>query len=112
MASIQVTGVTKAYGGKRLFEDVNVGFSEGRRYGLTGPNGAGKSTFMKILAGLLSPDTGVVGRPEKTSVLSQDQFAYEDRRVVDVVLMGNKRLWAVMEEKERLLALPTISDAQ
>src|SRR5438876_11937379 len=102
MASIQVSTVSKAYGGKRLFEDVNVGFNEGRRYGLTGPNGAGKTTFMKILAGTLEPDAGAVSRPDKTSVLSQDQFAFEDRRVLDVVLMGNRRLWAAMSEKEEL----------
>ncbi len=112
MSSIAVNGVTKAYGGKRLFEGVNVTFTEGRRYGLTGPNGAGKSTFMKILSGVLEPDTGTVGRPVKTSVLSQDQFAYEQKRVLDVVLMGNRRLWDCLTEKETLLALPEISDAQ
>ena len=58
-------------------------FQAGRRYGVTGPNGAGKSTFMKILAGDLEPDTGTVTRPEKTRVLRQDQFAFEDVRVVD-----------------------------
>ena len=76
MATVQVTSVTKAYGQKRLFESVDVVFSEERRYGLTGPNGAGKSTFMKILSGELEPDTGTVSRPKKTSVLQQDQFAY------------------------------------
>jgi ATPase subunit of ABC transporter with duplicated ATPase domains len=77
-SSIQVQGVSKGYGTKRLFEDVIVSFSSGRRYGLTGPNGAGKSTFMKILAGDLEPDSGAVVRPEKTSVLRQDQYAFED----------------------------------
>jgi ATPase subunit of ABC transporter with duplicated ATPase domains len=100
MSSIQVQNITKAYGSKRLFEEVVVNFSPGRRYGLTGPNGAGKSTFMKILAGEIEPDNGIVSRPEKTSVLSQDQYAFEDRRVLDVVIMGNKRLWAAMHEKE------------
>ncbi len=112
MANIQVTGVTKAYGSKKLFEDVNVSFSEGRRYGLTGPNGAGKSTFMKILAGFLEPDTGMVSRPKRTQILEQDQFAYEEVRVLDVVLMGNKPLWSAMQEKEKLLALETIGDAE
>jgi ATPase subunit of ABC transporter with duplicated ATPase domains len=112
MAAITVQNVTKAYGAKRLFEDVVVNFSSGRRYGLTGPNGAGKSTFMKILAGDLEPDSGSVSRPEKTSVLKQDQFAYEEVRVLDVVIMGNKRLWAAMHEKEQLLALPELSDDQ
>ncbi len=109
---ISVNGVTKAYGTKRLFEDVSVSFSDGRRYGLTGPNGAGKSTFMKILAGDLDPDTGSIARPEKTSVLRQDQFAFEESRVLDVVLMGNKRLWAAMQEKEHILAKEHISDEE
>jgi ATPase subunit of ABC transporter with duplicated ATPase domains len=112
MSSIQVSGVTKGYGSKRLFEDVGVNFSAGRRYGLTGPNGAGKSTFMKILAGDLEPDSGNVARPEKTSVLKQDQFAYEDQRVLDVVIQGNKRLWAAMVEKEQLLANDNLTDEQ
>jgi ATPase subunit of ABC transporter with duplicated ATPase domains len=103
MPNIQVTGVTKAYGPKKLFEDVNVSFSEGRRYGLTGPNGAGKSTFMKILGGDLEPDSGMVSRPRKTSVLKQDQFGFEDVRVLDVVLQGNKGLWKAMQEKDRIL---------
>jgi len=112
MANIQVTGVTKAFGTKKLFEDVNVSFSDGRRYGLTGPNGAGKSTFMKILAGFIDPDTGTVSRPKRTQVLEQDQFAYEEVRVLDVVLMGNKPLWNAMQEKEKLLALENIGDAE
>lgn len=74
MTSIQVSGVSKAYGPKRLFDDVVVSFTEGRRYGLTGPNGSGKSTFLKIIAGDLEPDAGSVSRPEKTSMLRQDQF--------------------------------------
>ncbi|MCK6549688.1 ATP-binding cassette domain-containing protein [Myxococcota bacterium] len=112
MAAISVQGVTKAYGSRKLFVDVDVVFSEGRRFGLTGPNGAGKSTFMKILAGDLEPDYGTVSRPEKTSVLRQDQFAYEDVRVLDVVMMGNKRLWAAQHEKESLYALEHLTDAQ
>jgi ATPase subunit of ABC transporter with duplicated ATPase domains len=109
---IQVQAVTKAYASKKLFEEVTVTFGAGRRFGLTGPNGAGKSTFMKILSGDLEPDTGAVSRPERTSVLKQDQFAFEESRVLDVVLMGNKRLWAAIAEKETLLALESISDEQ
>ena len=110
MPTLQVTQVTKAYGQKRLFEDVDVAFNEHNRYGLTGPNGAGKSTFMKILAGELEPDTGMVSRPKKTSVLKQDQFGYEDVRVLDVVLQGNQALWAAMHEKEALLHKPDLTD--
>src|SRR5205085_8561271 len=100
---IQVQDVTKAFAGKKLFENVNTAFPPGRRYGLTGPNGAGKTTFMKILGGDLEPDTGTVSRPKRFSVLKQDQYGYEDRRVLDVVLMGNRVLWEAMQEKDRLL---------
>src|SRR6478672_12802397 len=111
MSNLQVVSVTKSYGSKKLFEDVNVNFTVGKRYGLTGPNGAGKSTFMKILAGDLEPETGGnVSRPQKTSVLRQDQFGYEDVRVLDVVMRGAKRLWAATTEKEKILALPNMSD--
>src|SRR5919198_1124583 len=93
---IQVTNVTKAFAGRKLFENVSTTFPPGRRYGLTGPNGAGKSTFMKILAGDLEPDTGTVSRPKRFSVLKQDQYAYEDKKVLDVALMGNAVLWSAM----------------
>src|SRR5512138_308519 len=108
---ISVQNVTKAFGPKKLFEDVDVSFSPGNRYGLTGPNGAGKTTFMKILAGDEEPDTGDVHRPRKLGILRQDHFRYEDNRVLDVVLMGNGPLWEAMSEKEGLLAKPQISDA-
>jgi ATPase subunit of ABC transporter with duplicated ATPase domains len=107
---IQVTNVTKAFAGKKLFESVSTSFPPGRRYGLTGPNGAGKSTFMKILAGDLDADTGTISRPRRLSVLKQDQYAHEDSRVLDVVMMGNRALWEAMQEKERLLARPELSD--
>ncbi len=110
MANIQVTNVTKAYGQKKLFEDVNVSFSDGRRYGLTGPNGAGKSTFMKIMAGAIEPDLGQVSRPKRTSVLKQEHHGYDDQKVLDVVMQGNKILWDVLQEKERLLAKPEMTD--
>src|SRR5262245_51403856 len=104
MASIQVQDVSKAYGQKRLFQEVTVEFSPGRRYGITGPNGAGKLTFLKILSGELESDAGTVQRPRRTSVLKQDQFAYESWRVIDVVIMGNARLWGALQEKAGLLA--------
>src|ERR671929_9073 len=104
-----VTQVSKAYGPKKLFDDVNVAFSPGRRYGLTGPNGAGKSTFMKILAGDEEPDTGTVQRPRRLGILRQDHFRYEDDRVIDVVLQGNGALWSAMKEKDDLLAKGDIS---
>src|SRR2546422_1865720 len=103
---IQVQDVTKAFAGKKLFESVSTTFPPGRRYGLTGPNGAGKSTFMQILAGELEPDTGGISRPKRFSVLKQDQYAFEDRKGLDVVLMGNAALLEATPEKERPLAKP------
>ncbi|AKJ02731.1 ATPase subunit of ABC transporter with duplicated ATPase domains [Archangium gephyra] len=105
-----IINVSKAYGPKKLFEEVNVAFSPGRRYGLTGPNGAGKSTFMKILAGDEEADMGTISRPKKLGILRQDHFRYEDERVLDVVLMGNKALWDVMKEKDTILAKSDISE--
>lgn len=99
---IAVQGVSMRYGSKVLFEDVTTTFSAGRRYGLTGPNGAGKSTFMKLLTGELTPQKGEVVRPAKLGVLRQDQFAFDEFRVIDTVVMGNQRLWNALEERERL----------
>ncbi|MBM4280765.1 MAG: ATP-binding cassette domain-containing protein [Deltaproteobacteria bacterium] len=101
---LSVNDVSHAYGGRSLFENVTATFPPGRRFGLTGPNGAGKSTFMKLLAGDAEPQRGSVSRPAKTSILRQDQHAYDDHRVVDVVIMGNKRLWAATAEKNAILA--------
>ncbi|XXF80666.1 ATP-binding cassette domain-containing protein [Myxococcaceae bacterium GXIMD 01537] len=105
-----VINVSKAYGPKKLFEEVNVAFSPGRRYGLTGPNGAGKSTFMKILAGDEEADTGSIVRPKRLGILRQDHFRFENDRVLDVVLMGNKPLWDAMQEKNALLAKADITE--
>ncbi|HVP65644.1 MAG TPA: ATP-binding cassette domain-containing protein [Anaeromyxobacteraceae bacterium] len=107
---ISVQDVTKAFGPKKLFEEVNVTFQPGRRYGLTGPNGAGKSTFMRILAGDEEPDTGSVHRPKRLGILRQDHFRYENDRVVDVVLMGNPTLWKAMKEKDDILAQADVSE--
>jgi ATPase subunit of ABC transporter with duplicated ATPase domains len=82
----------------------------GRRYGLTGPNGAGKSTFMKLLTGELEPQKGTVVRPKKLGVLSQDQFAFDQYRVIDTVIMGNKPLWKALAEREILYAKPEMTD--
>ena len=109
---IAVTGVSMRYGSKILFEDVTATFSPGRRYGLTGPNGAGKSTFMKLLTGELPPQKGVVSRPPKIGVLRQDQFAFDEFRVIDTVIMGNQRLWQALEERERLYEKTDLTDAE
>jgi ATPase subunit of ABC transporter with duplicated ATPase domains len=103
---ISVEKVTMRFGARLLFEDVTCTFVPGRRYGLTGPNGAGKSTFMRILAGELEPTSGSVKRPKKCGVLRQDQFAFDEYRVIDTVIMGNAPLWQAIEEREALWAKP------
>src|SRR5215475_12205475 len=107
---ISVSNVSMRYGAKVLFEDVSTAFTPGKRYGLTGPNGAGKSTFMKLLTAELEPQKGSVVRPRKFGVLSQDQFAFDAYRVLDTVIMGNKRLWSAMEERERIYAKPDMTN--
>ncbi len=107
---ISVSSVTMRYGSKVLFEDVTTTFTPARRYGLTGPNGAGKSTFMKILNGELEPQKGTVVRPRKLGVLRQDQFAFDDFRVIDTVIMGNKPLWAALEERDRIYEKAEMTD--
>ena len=107
---ISVSNVTMRYGAKLLFEDVSVTFITGRRYGLTGPNGAGKSTFMKVLTGELDAQKGNVVRPRKLGILSQDQYAFDAYRVIDTVIMGNKGLWAALEERERIYEKPEMTD--
>ncbi len=107
---ISVSNVSMRYGSKILFEDVSTAFTPGRRYGLTGPNGSGKSTFMKILTGELEPQKGTVVRPRKLGVLRQDQFAFDAYRVIDTVIMGNKPLWAALEERDRIYAKPEMTN--
>jgi len=99
------------FGAQILFEDVSISFLAGRRYGLTGPNGAGKSTFLQLLSGETEPTAGSVTRPRRLGVLRQDQYAFDACRVVDAVIMGNQRLWAAMEEREKIYALSEMSDA-
>src|SRR6478736_2319316 len=108
---ISVQGVSMRYGSKVLFDDVTTTFSRGRRYGLTGPNGAGKTTFMKLLTGDLPPQQGTVARPAKLGVLSQDQYAFDHVRVSDAVIMGNRRLWQALEEREILYTKTDLSEA-
>src|SRR3982751_2182275 len=108
---ISVSNVSMRYGAKILFDEVSTGFTPGKRYGLTGPNGSGKSTFMKLLTGELDPQKGTVVHPKKLGVLSQDQFAFDRYRVIDTVIMGNKRLWAALEEREKIYSKPEMTDA-
>ena len=103
---ISVNNISMRFGARVLFEDVTCSFMPGRRYAVTGPNGAGKSTFMKIVTGELEPTKGNVTRPKKCGVLRQDQFAFDEFRVIDTVIMGNAALWAAMQEREALWAKP------
>src|SRR5271169_4110073 len=108
---LSVSNVSMRYGAKILFDEVSTAFTPGKRYGLTGPNGAGKSTFMKLLSGELEPQKGTVVRPRKLGVLSQDQFAFDAYSAIDTVIMGNKRLWAAMQERDAIYEKPEITDA-
>src|SRR5580765_8633355 len=107
---LSVSNVSMRYGAKVLFDEVSTAFTPGKRYGLTGPNGAGKSTFMKLLSGEMEPQKGSVVRPRKLGVLSQDQFAFDAFSVLDTVIMGNKRLWAAMQERDAIYAKHDMTD--
>ncbi|MBL0167260.1 MAG: ABC-F family ATPase [Propionivibrio sp.] len=108
-----VSNITMQFGAKPLFENVSVKFGEGYRYGLIGANGSGKSTFMKILDGELEPTAGNVSKDthERMAYLRQDQFAFEDQRVIDVVMMGHEEMWSCMQEKDAIYANPDASEA-
>ncbi len=109
---ITVSELTKTYGTRVLFENVSVKFTPGNRYGLTGPNGAGKSTFLKILTGQIEPSNrGKITRPKKVGVMSQDQFAFDNEKIIDTVMMGNKALWAAVKERDALYEAADFSDA-
>src|SRR6266581_1592650 len=103
---LSVNNITMRFGPRVLFENVTCTFMAGRRYAITGPNGAGKSTFMKILTGEIDSTSGSVTRPKKMGVLRQDQFAFDEYRVIDTVIMGNAALWKALEERDALYAKP------
>src|SRR6202047_1417289 len=103
---LSVNNISMRFGPRILFEDVTCTFMAGRRYAVTGPNGAGKSTFMKILTGELEPTKGSITAPKKMGVLRQDQFAFDEFRVIDTVVMGNKVLWDALQERDALYAKP------
>jgi ATPase subunit of ABC transporter with duplicated ATPase domains len=106
------SNVTIQFGAKPLFENVSVKFGEGNRYGLIGANGSGKTTFMKILAGVLEASAGNVSLDpgERMAYLRQDQFAYENVRVLDVVMMGHAEMWACMSERDAIYANPDATE--
>lgn len=109
---ISAVNVTLRLGKKALFEDVNIKFTEGNCYGLIGANGAGKSTFLKILSGELEPSKGevIMNAGERLSVLQQDHFKYDEFAVLDTVIMGNKRLYEIMKEKDAIYMKEDFTD--
>ncbi|HEU0258496.1 MAG TPA: ABC-F family ATPase [Burkholderiales bacterium] len=111
---IVASGIAMQFGAKPLFENVTVKFGGGNRYGLIGANGCGKSTFMQILGGELEPTAGTVAidANERVGRLRQDQFAYENERVLDVVLMGHAEMWAAMRERDAIYANPEAGEAE
>lgn len=109
---INVTDVSLRFGDKKLFEDVNLKFTNGNCYGVIGANGAGKSTFLRILSGKVEPNTGSISmsQNERMAVLEQDHFKYDDCVVLDTVIMGHKRLFEIMQEKDALYAKPDFNE--
>ena len=109
---ISTANLTIQFGAKPLFENVSIKFGEGNRYGLIGANGSGKSTFMKILGGDLESTSGTVTLlPDvRMAMLKQDQFGYEESTVLDTVIMGHQELWTIKEERDRIYAMPEMSE--
>src|SRR6187399_2133025 len=99
---ISVKNVTLAYGKRVLFDEVNLNFVKGNCYGVIGANGAGKSTFLKILSGEIEPNKGTVEitPAERMAVLSQNQFAFDECTVLNTVMIGHSKLWAIAKERE------------
>lgn len=109
---LSTNNVSVQFGGKPLFENVSVKFSDGNRYGLIGANGAGKSTFMKVIGGELEPTSGevILQKDLRLGKLRQDQFAYEQEKVMDVVLQGHQEMWQVMNERDAIYMDPQASE--
>ncbi len=100
--SITLDKISKSFGSRVLFDGVTIAFNPGNRYGLTGPNGAGKSTLLKIIMGMIEPTSGTVSLPDKVGILRQNIEAFLDMKVLDVAIMGNKRLWDAFQERDKL----------
>ena len=110
---ISTSNVSLRFGGKKLFEDATVKFTPGNCYGLIGANGAGKSTFLKILSKEIEPNSGEVIMPSdaRLSVLKQNHFEFDEVNVINTVLMGNKKLFSIMQEKEKIYSNADFSEA-
>ena len=110
---ISVNNVTLAYGKRVLFDEVNINFTKGNCYGVIGANGAGKSTFLKIISGEIEPNKGTIDITpgERMAVLNQNQFAFDEQTVLHTVMMGHKKLWKVMHERDAIYAKEDFSEA-
>ncbi|MBQ8440095.1 MAG: ATP-binding cassette domain-containing protein, partial [Clostridia bacterium] len=110
---ITISNLSFHFGGQLLFKDVDLKFTPGNCYGIIGANGAGKSTFLKILCGELEPSTGEVSIPDtvRMSVLRQDHFAFDEYSVLDTVMMGNKKLYDIMKEKDAIYEKEDFTEA-
>jgi len=110
---INVSNVSLRFGARKLFDDVSLKFTPGNCYGVIGANGAGKSTFLRILSGELEPNTGEVsiGKDMRLSVLKQDHYEYDDKQVLEAVIMGNARLYEIMKEKDEIYSKAEMTDA-
>src|SRR3984893_16838082 len=107
---ITLSKVSKSFGSRILFVDVTITFNAGNRYGLTGPNGAGKTTLLKIIMGLEEPTSGNVTLPDRVGILRQNIEDYKNERVLDVIIMGNHRLWDAFKERDALYEVEMSDD--
>lgn len=110
---INVNNVTLAFGKRVLFDEVNINFTRGNCYGIIGANGAGKSTFLKIISGDIEPNKGNVDITpgERMAVLNQNQFAFDESTVLHTVLMGHKKMWQVMHDRDAIYAKEDFTEA-
>jgi ATPase subunit of ABC transporter with duplicated ATPase domains len=100
--SIVLDQISKSFGSRILFDGVSITFNPGNKYGLTGPNGSGKSTLLRIIMGLIEPSSGCISLPSKVGILRQNIEDFLEMQVLDVVIMGNKRLWEALQERGQL----------
>ena len=110
---LSARNITLAYGKRVLFDEVNINFTKGNCYGVIGANGAGKSTFLKILSGEIEPNKGTVevSPGERIAVLKQNQFEFDEQTVLNTVLMGHKKMWDLMHEKDAIYTNPDATEA-
>src|ERR1700730_14335851 len=107
---ITLARISKSFGSRVLFEEVTITFNAGNRYGLTGPNGSGKTTLLKIIMGIEEPTSGTVTLPDRVGILRQNIEPFKNERVLDVVIMGNQRLWDALKERDALYEVEMSDD--